>query len=60
MEPYEMHKKIQEAIMVVEIYNLASTRIPSSSWDAQIKKGLVDLSEKLYELSAGQGLKADN
>lgn len=60
MEPYEMHKKIQEAIMVVDIYNLDSTRIPSSMWDAQIKKGLADLSEKLYELSAGQRVNAGN
>lgn len=60
MDAYEVHKKIQEAIMVVEIYSLTSTRMNSSMWDADIRKGLAQLSEKLYVLSAEQGVKPGN
>lgn len=45
MDAYEVHKKIQEAIMAVEVYELRSTR-GTSVWDVNIKKGLDDLMRK--------------
>ena len=45
MDAYEVHKKIQEAIMAVEVYELRSTR-GTSVWDVIIRKGLGDLMRK--------------
>jgi hypothetical protein len=45
MDAYEVHKKIQEAIMAVDVYDLRSTR-GTSVWDVNIKKGLDELMRK--------------
>lgn len=42
MDAYEVHKKIQEAIVAVQVYNLSS-RSRSSMWDREIRKGLEQL-----------------
>lgn len=44
MDAYEEHKKIQETITLVDIYQTLAVR--SSQWDAKIEKGLKELSEK--------------
>ena len=44
MDAYEVHKKIQEAILAVEIYQL-KTSIQPSAWHAEILKGLDELSK---------------
>lgn len=51
---YEVHKKIQEAIQMLDIYHLSSA-VRSSTWGPNIKKGLVELHEKLHELAAEKG-----
>lgn len=51
---YEVHKKIQEAIQMLDIYHLSSA-VRSSTWGPNIKKGLVELHEKLHELAAEEG-----
>lgn len=43
MDAYEVHKKIQEAILAVEIYQM-KTSVQSSSWHPEIVKGLDELS----------------
>lgn len=44
MDAYHVHRKIQEAILAVEIYNLRSTA-RSIMWDADIKRGLDELTK---------------
>ena len=44
MDPYEVHKKIQEAVMALEIYKLKPSG-HSSTWHAEIIKGLGELSK---------------
>ena len=44
MDAYEVHKKIQEAVMAVEIYKLKSSG-GSSAWHPEILKGLDELSK---------------
>ena len=58
LEAYQVHKKIQEAVMAVEIYKLKSAA-SSSMWDAEIINGLDELSKLRQTLatspnSAGQ------
>ena len=50
MDAYEVHKKIQEAIIAVEIYNLKSS-VKSSMWHAEIIKGLEKLAQERQLLS---------
>ena len=50
MDAYEVHKKIQEAILAVEIYNL-KTSIPSSMWHEEIIEGLDELSKQRQTLA---------
>lgn len=51
MDAYEVHKKIQEAIVAVQIYNLSS-QFRSSMWDREIRKGLEQLSREREMLPA--------
>lgn len=44
MDAYEVHKKVQETITLVDVYQTLSVR--SSRWHSAIKKGLKELSEK--------------
>lgn len=48
MDAYEVHKKIQEAIALVDAYQTLSFH--SSQWHGAIKEGLIELSEKRYDL----------
>lgn len=67
MDAYEVHKKIQETITLVDIYQTLAVR--SSQWDTAIEKGLKELSEKgqnlftpLFEICptcAGSGRRID-
>ena len=44
MDAYQVHKKIQEAIMAMEIYQLKQS-LQSSIWHAEIIKGLRNLEQ---------------
>lgn len=48
--PTKCHKKIQETITLVDIYQTLA--VSSSQWDAEIEKGLKVLSEKGQNLFA--------
>lgn len=43
MDSYEVHKKIQEAILAMELYNLKISSPRSSVWHTEIIKGLEEL-----------------
>ena len=44
MDAYEVHKKIQEAVMAVEVYKLTS-KVKSNTWHPEILQGLDELTE---------------
>lgn len=49
MDSYEVHKKVQEAIMALEIYFLNPSR-SSSVWHTEIMKGLDALGKQRQTL----------
>ena len=50
MDAYDVHKKIQEAIMSVQIYKLKSPS-PTSLWHKEIIDGLDELAKERQTLS---------
>ena len=51
MDAYEVHKKIQEAIMAIEVYKVKSAA-PTSMWHKEIINGLDELGKQRQALAA--------
>lgn len=55
MDAYEVHKKIQEAIVAVEVYELQRSATYSLLWHTEIIKGLEELARQRQKFGSAGG-----